>query len=130
LMGEHIGNDRIHDIRLAVNDDDVLAPDEIEEVRVGDLADKVVRRGNSATLLGTVPPTLTLTLLVGTDETGAPCWAKYAPIIDTSPEPRVVVTTGDSSGTIGAGGVVVVVVGLTGVGGKGSGADCSFCSNS
>src|SRR6476646_3564586 len=41
LMGEHVGNDRIHGIRLAVNDDHVLAPDEIEEVRVGDLADKV-----------------------------------------------------------------------------------------
>ena len=76
-----------------------------------------------------VPPTLTLTLLVGTDATGAPCSAKYAPIIDTSP-PRLVVTTVESSGSVRAGceidgAVVGLAVGGGGACGKFA---CSFAS--
>jgi hypothetical protein len=37
--------------------------------------------GKSATLEGTVPPMLTLTLLVGTEGTAAACPAKYALIV-------------------------------------------------
>ena len=93
-MGDDVGNDAGHDVGLAVDDDDALPPDEIEEVSVRDLIGKVVRRREQRDVFRMVPPTLTLTLLVGTDATGAPCSAKYAPIIDTSPEPRLVVTTG------------------------------------
>ena len=82
-------------------------------------------------------PTLTLTLLAGIEATGAPCWAKYAPIIVTSPEPRVVVTTGDTSGRVGAAGAVTAVVdagGLAGVGVRGrsaarSAASCDCCDS-
>ena len=44
LMGDDVGNDAGHDIGLAVDDDDALPPDEIEEVGVGDLIGKVLWR--------------------------------------------------------------------------------------
>src|SRR4029078_12786246 len=43
LMGDDVGNDAGHDIGLAVDDDDALPPDEVEEVGVGNLIGKVVR---------------------------------------------------------------------------------------
>lgn len=34
LMSEHIGNDGLDDVGLAVDDDDIVAPHEIRKVRV------------------------------------------------------------------------------------------------
>jgi hypothetical protein len=76
LMREHVGNYGVDDVCAGIDDHDILAPNEIKEIGVGDLGQKVIWRGKSATLAGSVAPTLTLTLLVGTKETGAPCPAK------------------------------------------------------
>src|SRR6476661_4422965 len=43
LTREHVGDDGAHDVGLVVDDHEVLPPHEVREVRVCDLADKVVR---------------------------------------------------------------------------------------
>jgi hypothetical protein len=72
-MGEHVGNDGTHDVGLAVDDHDILPPHEVREVRIRDLADKVVRQRKQRDIVGDRAADADMTLLVGTDATGAPC---------------------------------------------------------
>jgi len=51
-MGEDVGDDGTHDVGLAVDDHDILPPHEVREVRIGDLADKVVRRRKQRDIIG------------------------------------------------------------------------------
>ena len=41
LMRQHVGNDGLDDVAIGIGDHDILAPNKIEEIGVGDLRQKV-----------------------------------------------------------------------------------------
>ena len=51
-MGEHVGNDRAHDIGLAVDDDDVLTRHEVKKSGSETWLTKVVRRRKQRDAVG------------------------------------------------------------------------------
>ena len=73
LMGEHVGNDRTHDIGLAVDDDHVLTPHEVGEVGIGDLAHEIVRRRKQRDAVGNRAADADIDAARWNRRAGAPC---------------------------------------------------------